>query len=85
MKIKENLPAILLIAFIIRLLIFGVGISDSIALAALCGFNAYGWFFFKPKTSLSDEILARIAALEDQLKQTKDKVNSFHFGSHLKK
>jgi hypothetical protein len=86
MKKAINLPAIALVAYLTRLLVTGASIGDAIFAVALCAL--YGFWCFtelKRQVPVNKAIMDRICDLEEQLKVTKEKVNSFHLGHYLKK
>jgi len=81
-----NLPSFLLSFFLIRLLITGCGIGDSIALVALS--SLYGFYCYldsRKEPELNKDYKDRLLALEEQIKTTREKVNSITLGSHLRK
>lgn len=81
-----DLPAFLLLAFLIRLLATGASFGDALvilSLSALVGF--YHWVSDKKEPEVNKAILDRIVELEESTKLVKDKVNSINFGSTLKR
>lgn len=81
-----NLPSFLILSFIIRLLIVGAGIGEALVAIALSGL--YGFYYYlesKKEPIANKDLLERLLALEDQIKTTREKVNSITLASHLKR
>lgn len=81
-----NLPTFLLSSFLIRLLIVGASIGDSITMLALAGL--YGvWYYFelKREPEANKDLKNRIVELEESQKLLRDKVNSSNLGSQLRR
>lgn len=81
-----NLPTLLIISFLIRILINGATIGEAIVMLALSALYA-GFYYldYKKEPEANKEIRNKIVELEEQLKITKDKVNSVALGINLRK
>jgi uncharacterized membrane protein YfbV (UPF0208 family) len=83
---RSYLPSILLVSFLIRLLVTGASIGDAIVIIALSALFA-GWYWLETKKEPvpNAEIKNKIVELEEQLKLTKDKINSVALASSFKR
>ncbi len=81
-----NLPTFLISAYLIRLLITGAGLGDSIVfivLGALLAGHAYLEHIREPEAN--KELKEKISQMDERLITVKQKVDSFSLGVHLKK
>jgi nitrogen regulatory protein PII-like uncharacterized protein len=86
MKSYLNLPTLILISFLIRLLIMGASIGDALVIIALS--SLYGFFYFiesKKEPEANKELKDRIVELEEQVKIVKDKAASLSLASSFKR
>lgn len=84
MKSLLNIPTIVLIAYLTRLLVTGASLGDAmviIGLSLLYAGNSY--LESKREVPANKAILDRIVELEEQNKVIKDHVNGLKLGSHL--
>lgn len=81
-----NFPIVILSAFIIRLLITGAGLGDSlviIGLSSLYAFNCY--LQYKQEPVANKELINRVVELEEQVRITKENISSVKLGVSLKR
>lgn len=81
-----HLTVVMLIALVVRILLFGATMGDAVFATALCGL--YGWHLWlesKAAKPVNKEIMDRIYFLEESLAATKDKVNSIMVATHFKR
>lgn len=81
-----NLPTFLISAFLIRLLIVGAGIGDSIVmivLGALYGGHVYLAHIKEP--IVNKDVKDKINQMDELLTKVKNKVDSYSLGAALKK
>lgn len=82
----QFLPPAILISFLIRLLITGASVGDSIVMIALCGLYAgHLYMESKKQVPVNKEIVDKINQLEELMNKTRDKVNTVAFSHGLKK
>lgn len=82
----KHLPVLLIFSYLIRLLITGAGIGDSIVmlvLGALYAGHVYLDHIKEPEANA--ELRNRLIALEESHATVKNKVNSMSLGATLKK
>lgn len=86
MKKLVSFPALILSAFLIRLLVTGASIGDSLVIIGLASLYA-SWSYFESKkeTPVNKAILDRVVDLEEIVKSTKETVNSLKLGANLKR
>lgn len=81
-----NLPTFLLASFLIRLLVTGASIGDAIVITSLSAlYAAWCWVELKKEIPINKEIKDRVVELEEQLKNTKDKINSVAIAASFKR
>lgn len=81
-----NLPTFLILALLSRILVTGASIGESIALLSLSGLYSYFLFLESKKSpKANQELWNRVIELEEQLKLTRDKVNTVHLSSVMKR
>lgn len=81
-----NLPAFLVSAYVIRLLLVGASLGDSITILALSSLYFLTYYFKSHKDEpVNKLVIDRIVELEETVKATKEKMNSFSLGNHLKR
>ncbi len=86
MKKYNNLPTVILLAFASRMVITGASIGDSITMLALSGlFGFYHFIESNREPIVNKEIKDRLDTLKKSHSNVKDRVNSYSFGSSLKK
>lgn len=82
----KYLPSLLLSAFLVRLLITGADIGEAIVITALsCLYGGFMYLEHSKQPTPNKDIYDKISDLEDQLKGTKDKLNSVSLASSLKR
>jgi len=77
----KHLPTLLLSSFLIRSLIFGANVGDSIALISLCGL--FGFFYYlehKKESPVNEKIKLQLEALKEEMNQLKSTVNGVKLG-----
>lgn len=83
---EKLLPAILLSAYIVRLLLVGASIGEAlviISLSSLLGLKMY--LEDNKEEPINDEIKKQITQLNEELKTIKDSVASIKLGVHFNK
>lgn len=86
MKKHINFPIVILSAFLIRILITGSSLSDSLILASFSALYAFYHFLEQKREPIVNKlILDRINNLEIDHKSIKERVSSATFGSSIKR
>lgn len=83
---KQHLPSLLLISYLIRLLATGATIGDAIVIIALSTvYSGYVWLESKKEPVPNQDIKNRLIELETAIEATKNKMNSISIASTFKR
>ncbi len=81
-----NIPILLLLSVLVRVLALGAGFGEALVLIALV--SLYGFWIYlesKKQVPVNKDILERIIFIEEKLQLTQDKINSIVISTHFKR
>lgn len=81
-----NFPILILSAFIMRLLITGASVGDSLVILGLSALYSFYYYIESKKQPIANkDLIDRIVELEEQIRATKESVHSIKLGSSFKR
>lgn len=81
-----NLPTLVLLAFLVRLLITGASIGESIVCLGLCALYSFHLYLDSKKIPVANkELIDRIVSLEESLQSTREKVSALGMGASMRR
>lgn len=84
MKKVYNIPALILVAYSIRLLAFGASLGDALVTVGLCSVFALTlWIDSKKETPVNDSIKEEVKLLRIEVQKVADSQNSIKLGARL--
>lgn len=82
---KLDVATILLVSLLARILYFGAGIGDALALTALTGlFGFLHYLNYKKEPDINTEIKAELELLKKEFGETKSKVSAISLGTQMR-